>query len=890
MAHLPSGQDISVGILGGVDIAVTLTPGTQYFYRAKTDFGGGIESTYYVSNGFMVGQGNALPFTVDDYVEMFDNPLLEPAGAFTVEFWFSTMASGNRVFIEKGNTDAEYSVQQTAGDQIALVVNLGSMQTNGSYNDGNWHHVAVVYRGVGDGTIYVDGIDDTDMGSNTLGTPAYSFGRLNIGDRRFGGSFNIEGSIDEVRIWDVERTLSEINESKYPTLVGNEAGLLAYYRFDEVSGLVLPDLTGNGLNGDLQNMTGSEWIASGVPDPTKTIYVNTNASGLNNGTSWIDAYTDLQDALSVAADGDQIWMANGTYKPDGINAGNTSLSFVITQNDLSIFGGFDGIEGSLGERYADPSQTVLSGDLNGDDDFNFSFISDNSNNVVIISNVTGVYLDGLTISGGNAAGDGGGIYSSTAEFSINNVFVEYNYAGTSGGGAYITGTSVTVLNSHFQNNQATTGGGAYLLNSEPFIYRSVFQYNEAVSGGGLYMNGSNLVDNSVSYYNKFLNNGTTATTGGGIYLQESYFEAFQNLFAGNFAYDYGGAIVVDALSTSILVNSTVADNASNDGPGALNFFSGATIQIDNSIFWGNTSVAQAGSLKNFNDGGAFTIQNSIVEDWDNTAYAAETESNIYLTDPLFINSANQDYHLLLASPAIDAGDNFVLEQPFYIDIFDEDQNADFLEYAPYDLGKSPRYYNFTVDLGAFEHQGNPDPLLFSYVDVNAVGNNDGSTWADAFTDLQSALAAAVDGSEIWVAAGTYYPSGDDPSVSFVIPSGTSVYGGFNGTESSLSQRDPEANITILDGDSPNFLNSYLVVYIGGSGNNARLDGFTVRGGSGEFGTDNYGGGIKIEGGADPILANLIIQLNQNDFGAGLYAANSSVTIENSAFLSNSVIN
>ncbi|MEQ8535125.1 MAG: LamG domain-containing protein, partial [Imperialibacter sp.] len=261
-SFLPSGQDISIGISGGLDIGVSLTPGTQYFYRAKTDFGGGTESTYYVSNGFMVGQGNALPFTVDDYVEMFDNPLLEPAGAFTIEFWFSTTASGNRVFIEKGNTDAEYSVQQTAGDQIALVVNLGSMQTNGSYNDGNWHHVAVVYRGVGDGTIYVDGIDDTDTGSNTLGIPAYAFGRLNIGDRRFGGTFNIEGSIDEVRIWDDERTLTEINDFCYAKLTGAETGLLVYYRFDETTGLVLPDLSGNGLNGDLNNMAGTEWVTS----------------------------------------------------------------------------------------------------------------------------------------------------------------------------------------------------------------------------------------------------------------------------------------------------------------------------------------------------------------------------------------------------------------------------------------------------------------------------------------------------------------------------------------------------------------------------------------------------------------------------------------------------
>ncbi|WP_416867653.1 MAG: cadherin-like domain-containing protein [Imperialibacter sp.] len=284
------------------------------------------------------------------------------------------------------------------------------------------------------------------------------------------------------------------------------------------------------------------------------------------------------------------------------------------------------------------------------------------------------------------------------------------------------------------------------------------------------------------------------------------------------------------------------------------------------------------------------MNNSIVQEWDKNIYTAAAANNVNNFDPLFVNSANGDYRLLLASAAIDIGNNIALEQPFYIDIFDEDQDADYLEYAPLDLAKNPRYYGSSVDAGAFEHQGGPDPVPFLYVDSNASGNNDGTSWADAFNDLQDALAAATVGTEIWVAAGTYYPSGDDPSVSFVIPSGVSLYGGFSGTETDLSQRDVVSNITILEGDSPNFLNSYLVVYIAGSSNNARLDGFTISGGNGEYGTDNYGGGIKIEGGAEPVLANLTIQLNQNDFGAGLYVNGGIVTIDKSNFVSNAVIN
>jgi len=86
-----------------------------------------------------------------------------------------------------------------------------------------------------------------------------------------------------------------------------------------------------------------------------------------------------------------------------------------------------------------------------------------------------------------------------------------------------------------------------------------------------------------------------------------------------------------------------------------------------------------------------------------------------------------------------------------------------------------------------------------YVDASATGANDGTSWADAFTDLQDALAAAVSGDEIWVAAGTYYP-GQNRAASFHLKSGVAIYGGFPPGGGDFASRDWENNPTILSGD------------------------------------------------------------------------------------------
>jgi hypothetical protein len=81
-----------------------------------------------------------------------------------------------------------------------------------------------------------------------------------------------------------------------------------------------------------------------------------------------------------------------------------------------------------------------------------------------------------------------------------------------------------------------------------------------------------------------------------------------------------------------------------------------------------------------------------------------------------------------------------------------------------------------------------------YVNGAAIGSNDGSSWVNAYTDLQAALAAAVSGDEIWVAAGTYKPTATtNRSVSFALKNGVGVYGGFLGNEASRGDRNPQCH-------------------------------------------------------------------------------------------------
>lgn len=180
-----------------------------------------------------------------------------------------------------------------------------------------------------------------------------------------------------------------------------------------------------------------------------------------------------------------------------------------------------------------------------------------------------------------------------------------------------------------------------------------------------------------------------------------------------------------------------------------------------------------------------------------------------------------------------------------------------------------------VHLGIYQ-----SPRNILYVNHLATGNNNGKNWADAFTNLQSALnSPTIPGAvnEVWVAEGTYSTNNqnDDRSQSFVIPDGFKIYGGFKGYETNLNDRNFTSNPTILSGKMLANENAYHVIKIDGLTTEALVDGFIIEGGyANGTGTNNRGGGvfITINNTGTAFFENNIIQNNYAVQGGGFYNA------------------
>ncbi len=205
---------------------------------------------------------------------------------------------------------------------------------------------------------------------------------------------------------------------------------------------------------------------------TARLYVNKNATGANNGTSWANAFTDLQTALNTLCPVvTEIWVAKGIYKPTGAN-GDRNLYFNIKDN-LHLYGGFAGTETLLTDRNYSllntTNLTTLSGDLNGNDGADFANNTENSNKVVhmqFVSNTT--RLDGFTISGGNNNGGlpaGGGIYALISNATVANCIIIGNSSNNKGGGVCNDSGNMTFENCSFVGNRSLQFGGAMFIGS-----------------------------------------------------------------------------------------------------------------------------------------------------------------------------------------------------------------------------------------------------------------------------------------------------------------------------------------------------------------------------------------------------------------------------------------
>lgn len=384
-----------------------------------------------------------------------------------------------------------------------------------------------------------------------------------------------------------------------------------------------------------------------------TYYVKTSGVDANSGTaSWSNAFKTLQKALASAVSGDQIWVAKGTYYPDegngSSNDNNRTLSFNL-KSGVAIYGGFAGSETELSQRNWKINVTILSGEIQQDNN-----ISNNALHVVQSNGVASTtILDGFTITAGNANGNasdnsvsGGGLYNYNAAFiRVVNCNFSQNYATGDGGGMFNNGSSGSLTNCSFsQNNSKGNGGGISSDNSRLTLVNCSFSNNGAgASGGGI----ANL-NCSIGFINCSFSNNRASSFGGGL---------------------------LNINTPSTLYNCSFSQNIGLTGGGVYNHES--TSSLTNCILWKN-NINQI-------EGDAATVNYSIVQG----GYTGTGNLN---TDPLFVDAVNDNLHLQPCSPAIDAGDN---------------NGA-----STTDLDGNPRWVNDNVDMGAYEFQNAmPSPAI-----------------------------------------------------------------------------------------------------------------------------------------------------------------------------------
>lgn len=340
------------------------------------------------------------------------------------------------------------------------------------------------------------------------------------------------------------------------------------------------------------------------------IYVNCYAKGANNGTSWRDAYTDLQSALAAAQPGQIIWVAKGIYRPTADLSDLESaraVSFVIP-NGIAIYGGFEGTETALDQRDWERNRTILSGDLE-DNDRHIDgvvisadgIIGSNTRNLVTISDADqDVVLDGLIITAGQTrASDaepfqhGAGMRIQNASPTLRNLAFFGNQASYSGGAiANRDNSSPTIINSSFYGNIGYNGGALSNSQSSPVLSQTLFLANRAVNGGAI----DNQIQSSLTISSSVFIGNHATTFGGAIYNRNSSPTIFYTSFSGNSAQHRGGAIY-NLESRPTISRVSFSDNSARHGGAIYNYTSSPKITAAH--FVGNHALESGGALANW---------------------------------------------------------------------------------------------------------------------------------------------------------------------------------------------------------------------------------------------------------------------------------------------------
>jgi hypothetical protein len=405
------------------------------------------------------------------------------------------------------------------------------------------------------------------------------------------------------------------------------------------------------------------------------VYVNQAASGTNNGSSWGNAYNSLRTALLNTPANRQIWIASGTYKPYVNSRGDF---FAINAAGLSIYGGFAGNETSLNQRVFGSNETILSGDVNGNDagivDYSNSTYGDNSYNIIVVGANT-IVLDRLTIKGGTANGSSG-INRSGAGIRLNS-----------------SGSQVTLQNCKITKNISRDGGAVFgQFGSDYTLEVNACEFSENLAGYGasIYAEMTSSDDLTLNVSNcLFANNKALNTSGSNGYAGSSIWAAA-----------YGNvAIIISNITNCTFANNSDAGtftgmNNTNRSTVVLSRASGAGIftshnaSINNCVFWGNTNPGGLAPCISKGNDISFVTSLTIQHCSDESNFIGLTpgvgSTGNNNSNPSFVNAAAGNFRLATGSPAINTGTNLQVV-------------------GSADLLNNQRIFNSTVDRGAIEN-------------------------------------------------------------------------------------------------------------------------------------------------------------------------------------------
>jgi hypothetical protein len=792
-------------------------------------------------------------------------------------------------------------VQQSSG----VFTGTGNINANPIFFSSNPIGPDGIWMTADDGVQLGCGSPCINMGNNTNAPTTDILGNSIFATTRDMGAYENQGTLG-IPLPIVATTQSFCSSNTVANLVATGAGTINWYT-TPTGGTALASTTPLTtttyyVSQAVMSCGESDRIAVGVTvlPSVAVVYVDWSIMTSGDGSSWATAFKTLQEGINVPCVV-QVWVRAGTYFPtldiNGLVPTDARSKTFLIKSGVGVYGGFAGTETALSQRNWRANQTILSGDLGSS-----SSTSDNAYHVVVVNApIAPTNLDGFTITDGNANGSGTFLTNSNGNRNGAGIY-------TFGGGTNLSLNNLSIVKCSASNN----GGAMYNTNNaSPTITNVVVVGNSSSSfGGSIY----NDLASSPTILNTTVVNNTAVFSGGGIYNSANSNAIIKNCIVWGNTDGAGVSSIVNSASTPIITYSDIQQSSGvYTGTGNIN--------TDPQFFNLNNPKGADGVWMTADDG----LQITCASPCSNTGNNTNAPTTDILGNPIYATTrdlgAYENQGNFIALPTVAATQspctsatvaNLVATGSGTINWYATSTGGSALA-STTPLTTTTYYVSQTVACGESNRVAVAVTVFPNvavvYVDGSKATSGDGLTWATAFKSVQEGINYPCI-TQVWVKAGTYLPRldvnglvpTDARAKTFLMKSGVSVYGGFAGTETTLSQRNWRNNPTVLSGDlgtlSSNTDNAYHVVVVNTPTAATILDGFTVTGGnangSGLFLTNSNGnsdgGGIySLGGGTNLSLTNLsIANNNTSSSGGGIFnTGNSSPTITNAVIVGNS---